>query len=71
MYYVYSDNICTGHDQLFYLIYELVRVSGGNHIPHMWTYRPAITPEHITLKLQEGDAKQHYPILWEFLQAVS
>lgn len=61
---------CIGQqDQLFYLIYERVHIK-GNYIPHMWGYRPTITPEHIILKLQERDAKKEHPVLWEFLQAV-
>ena len=60
------------HDQLFYLVYERMELMNESSIqPHLWTYRSRITLEHLAQTLQEKKMKKDYPILHEFLQAVS
>lgn len=61
----------TDHDQLFYLVYEKVKVSEGNMEPHLWSYRQRISLEHLGQTLLEKKLKVKYPILYEFLQKVS
>lgn len=58
------------HDQLFYLVYERVKVQEGNMDPHLWTYRQRISLEHLGQTLQERELKDRYPILHEFLLMV-
>ena len=57
------------HDQLFYLVYERVKVSDDNLEPHLWTYRSRITLEHLRQTLQEKSIRAEFPILHAFLQA--
>ena len=59
------------HDKLFYLVYEKMKCAEGSLEPHLWTYRSRITLEHLQQTLQEKRMKEKYPILHEFLQAVS
>ena len=59
------------HDQLFYLAYEKVKYAKESLEPHLWTYRSRITLEHLRQSLHDKKMKQKYPILHEFLQAVS
>lgn len=58
------------HDQLFYLVYEKVKVSEVNMEPHLWSYRQRISLEHLGQTLLEKKLKVKYPILHEFLQKV-
>lgn len=60
----------TEHDQLFYLMYEKVKVSEDNMEPHLWSYRQRISLEHLGQTLQEKKLKEKYPILHAFLQVV-
>ena len=38
--------------------------------PHLWSYRPKITVEHLTHYLDQGNYKKQYPILHAFLKQV-
>ena len=58
-------------DQLFYLVYEKIRVTKGNLTPHLWTYRSRITLEHLNQTLQQQGKRDKYPILHHFLEKVS
>ena len=57
-------------DQLFYLVYERVKVSSASMGPHLWTYRQRVSLEHLGLTLQENKVKVEYPLLHEFLHVV-
>jgi hypothetical protein len=59
------------HDQLFFLVYEKVKYTQDNLEPHLWTYRSRITLEHLRQSLHDKKLMKSYPILYEFLQAVS
>ena len=60
------------HDQLFFLVYEKVKYMKDNLEPHLWTYRSRITLEHLRQSLHNTQKlTKMYPILHEFLQAVS
>ncbi len=60
------------HDQLFYLVFERVKVSKDNMEPHLWSYRQRISLEHLRQTLQvEKKLKEKCSILYEFLQVVS
>lgn len=59
------------HDQLFFLVYEKVKYTQDNLEPHLWTYRSRITLEHLRQSLHDKKLTKAYPILHEFLQAVS
>ena len=59
------------HDQLFFLVYEKVKYTEESLEPHLWTYRSRITLEHLRQSLHDKKLKETYPILHEFLQAVS
>ena len=59
------------HDQLFYLVYEKVKVNKDNMEPHLWSYRQRISLEHLRQTLQEKKLKEKCHILHEFLQVVS
>ena len=56
------------HDPLFYLVYERMAVVMGSLEPHLWSYRPHITLEHLTRYMQQQ--KMKFPILKEFLKQV-
>ncbi len=58
------------HDQLFYLVYERVKVKEGNMEPHLWSYRQRISLEHLGQTLQEKKLKEKYPVLHDFLCVV-
>ncbi len=55
------------HDQLFYLVYEKVQVNEDSMEPHLWSYRPRISLEHLGQTIQEKKLIK-CPILHEFLQ---
>ena len=59
------------HDRLFFLVYEKVKYTKDNLEPHLWTYRSRITLEHLRQSLYDKKLTKMYPILHEFLQAVS
>ena len=59
------------HDQLFFLVYEKVKYTKDNLEPHLWTYRSRITLEHLRQSFHDKKLMKTYPILYEFLQAVS
>ena len=61
----------TDHDQLFFLAYEKIKHVDDSLEPHMWTYRTRITLEHLRQSIHDKKLTQTYPILHEFLQAVS
>lgn len=58
------------HDQLFFLVYERVKVNSDSMGPHLWTYRQRVSLEHLGFTLQENKLKEKYPILHEFLHVV-
>ena len=60
--------ICIG--TLFDLINEKGESDEPSLTPHLWSYRPKITVEHLTHYLDQGNYKQLYPILHEFLKQV-
>ena len=60
----------SGHDDLFFTIYEKIPVQSGNLHPAMWRYRARITLEHLTHALQERTAGRGIVILREFLRLV-
>ena len=66
---VYPSNL--EHDQLFYLVYERMKVSEGSIEPHLWSYRQRVSLDHLGQTLQEKNLREKYPILHEFLQVVS
>ena len=49
----YVINHTSGHDDLFFTIYEKIPVQSGNIHPAMWRYRARITLEHLTHALQQ------------------
>ena len=61
----------TDHDQLFFLVYEKMAINSNSMEPHLWSYRQRISLEHLGQTLQEQKLKEKFPILHEFLQAVS
>ena len=61
--------ISSDHDPLYYLVYERTPVVKDSLEPHLWSYRPRITLEHLTRYMQQQ--KKKFPILEEFLKIVS
>ena len=64
-------NNLSGHDDLFFTIYEKIPVLSGSIHPAMWRYRARITLEHLTHALQQKTAERGLVILKEFLRLVS
>jgi len=64
-------NHSSGHDDLFFTIYEKIPVQSGNIHPAMWRYRARITLEHLTHALQQRATTKGPVILKEFLRLVS
>ena len=64
-------NHSSGHDDLFFTIYEKIPVQSGDLQPAMWRYRARITLEHLTHALQQRTIGKGYVILKEFLRLVS
>ena len=60
----------SGHDDLFFMIYEKISVHAGDIQPAMWRYRSRITLEHLAHALQQNTDKT-LVILKEFLRLVS
>ena len=58
-------------DKLMYLIYEKVKLKGGKIDPHLWSYRPHITLEHLALGLAQQNLKEKCKVLQIFLDEVS
>ena len=63
--------LCTDRDRLFYIVYEKSSIPSSSLLPHLWTYRSRITPEHLFQTLQAQKMKDSCPILHEFLKEVS
>ena len=38
--------------------------------PHLWSYRPKVTVEHLSHYLEKGNYKKRFPILHQFLKQV-
>ena len=56
-------------DFLYYTVYEKVAISPNTILPHLWSYRPRITLDHLYQILQTE--KKDFPILHELLKEVS
>ena len=59
-----------GHSEMFYHIYEKVKVDSDSLEPHLWSYRQRISLEHIGQTLREKKLHEVCPVLHEFLQLV-
>ena len=67
--HTHTHTLCNAeHDPLFYMVYERMPVVKGSLEPHLWSYRPHITLEHLIRYMQQQ--KMKFPILKEFLNEV-
>jgi len=61
----------TGSNKLFHIVYEKGKVKKNALEPHLWSYHPKISLEHLGQTLLGRDLTRKCPILYEFLQVVS